>query len=948
MKKWVMIVICAVLLIGCNMEENGVEENVGLEIKTEIYEQGDIVIQYPQIDGMEDEEREKEINELIQNHALEMGYFEPEKFITEDGTLVEDQLEKQMEYEITFLSGHMISILYQGEVTRYLVRNGVRDGWRFGYCMDGLTIDLDEVKELELSDFVEIDENFVKKIKESTDILIAGGKVDFSQDRKESLIEYDSDELLIEAFTEKWEGYDFCVAPDELIISVGIGSAAGDYALVKIPNCCKPIDRNWAEMELPELILTETQIFPQESILPEPSENLELLDYLGLSPAEGIWDLDLTYIDDEDESLDLSKEAVYGGRKDTASFFMSFNQDKLKDIWLAANPDAQPGVCSLAGCDMTESRETAAEIFQDDCQSVGVNDNLYASSLRLEKMGVLELGLTCSGSGELNFIGTEVAPEKIEELRDWEYLWTEKQISFFKPENNARVKIRVPQIEIPVDNALSENLNQIFMEGVNRSLSQHGWNIDDIEQWRDASIDIGYEKAFESAEYISIHYTGTISTDDRDYNLDFGTTCHTWDGGGMLELSSLYSKSILDQYRGAHGLFGIYPNHEEAMQDFAGKEEHYTDYYLMPETLVLLGDVKTEHAVSSVEAKEIEYDTASLLREDITWIWDSYYYSQDDRNVHAAVCVPQIEACRQIDLKNTINEQIVNAVFGQLRNCGLDMDERENWKDVKISLDGDCVYIGENARSYRMAGELASGEEELELLFEISIDMDGKVTWRTYAGVPSGELGYQLSKATLSRNDSHIEYPQFCGMDDPDAEYSLNRMIEAFIIEKSGIMKEMETFLFPDGTTWTDVLTVDFNYEITLHTPEIISILFRGNEDFQSSPVDHYKNQDIYGITIDIERQTELGIEDFVSLDNELLEKIKKAPAISAFNEELSEEDKRINLDMIISIDENRILEGLKNEEFCYAYCLSEDALIIAVPVAHAGGDYMLLNVSCE
>lgn len=758
MKKWVMIVICAVLLMGCNMEENGVEENVGLEIKTEIYEHGDIVIQYPQIYGLEDEEREKEINELIQNHALEMGYFEPEKFITEDGTLVEDQLEKQMEYEITFLSGHMISILYQGEVTRYLVRNGVRDGWRFGYCMDGLTIDLDEVKELELSDFVEIDENFVKKIKESTDILIAGGKVDFSQDRRESLIENDSDELLIKAFTEKWEGYDFCVAPDELIISVGIGSAAGDYALVKIPNCYKPIDRNWAEMELPELILTETQIFPQESILSEPSETLELLDYLGLSPAEGIWDLDLTYIDDEDESLDLSKEAVYGGRKDTASFFMSFNQDKLKDIWLAANPDAQPGVCSLAGCDMTN----------------------------------------------------------------------------------------------------------------------------------------------------------------------------------------------LDQYRGAHGLFGIYPNHEEAMQDFAGKEEHYTDYYLMPETLVLLGDVKTEQAFSSIEAKKIEYDTASLLREDITWIWDSYYYSQDDRNVHAAVCVPQIEACRQIDLKNTINEQIVNAVFEQLRNCGLDMDERENWKDVKISLGGDCVYIGENARSYRMAGELASGEEELELLFEISIDMDGKVTWRTYAGVPSGDLGYQLSKATLSRNDSYIEYPQFCGMDDPDAEYSLNRMIEEFIIEKSGIMKEMETFLFPDGTTWTDVLTVDFNYEITLHTPEIISILFRGNEDFQSSPVDHYKNQDIYGITIDIERQTELGIEDFVSLDNELLEKIKKAPAISAFNENLSEEDKRINLDMIISIDENRILEGLKNEEFCYAYCLSEDALIIAVPVAHAGGDYMLLNVSCE
>lgn len=87
---------------------------------------------------------------------------------------------------------------------------------------------------------------------------------------------------------------------------------------------------------------------------------------------------------------------------------------------------------------------------------------------------------------------------------------------------------------------------------------------------------------------------------------------------------------------------------------------------------------------------------------------------------------------------------------------------------------------------------------------------------------------------------------------------------------------------------------------------------------------------------------------NFFSPHKWIIIKIKKAPAISAFNEELSEEDKRIDLDMIFSIDENRILEGLKNEEFCYAYCLSEDALIIAVPVAHAGGDYMLLNVSRE
>ena len=157
MKKWMTIIICAVLFMGCGPEEDQAGENVGLEIKTEVYEQDDIVIQYPQIYGMGDEDREKKINELIQNHVSEMGYFDPEVSITEDGTRWEWHLEKQMEYEVTFLDEHMISILYQGESKLY----SVRDEYRFNYCVDAYTIDLNEMEELELSDFVEIDEGIM-------------------------------------------------------------------------------------------------------------------------------------------------------------------------------------------------------------------------------------------------------------------------------------------------------------------------------------------------------------------------------------------------------------------------------------------------------------------------------------------------------------------------------------------------------------------------------------------------------------------------------------------------------------------------------------------------------------------------------------------------------------------------------------------------------------------
>ena len=83
--------------------------------------------------------------------------------------------------------------------------------------------------------------------------------------------------------------------------------------------------------------------------------------------------------------------------------------------------------------------------------------------------------------------------------------------------------------------------------------------------------------------------------------------------------------------------------------------------------------------------------------------------------------------------------------------------------------------------------------------------------------------GYYIENTVYSPNGSYIEYPQLYGMDDQDVEYKLNNMIKDFIMKKSGITKEMETFLLPDGIIWTDTLPVNYNYEIALQTREILS-----------------------------------------------------------------------------------------------------------------------------
>lgn len=236
MKKWISAFICVSILIGCGPKEKCMEKDVGFEIRTDVFEQDDIKIQYPQIYGMEDEGKESRINEIIQNHVSEIAYFEPMTSIVEYDDHTEyylERLEKQVECEITYLDEHMISILWQGEEKLYSVP------WMASYdsyCIDGLTVDLDEMKKLKLNDFIEVDEDFVKKIKESTNILLAGGKIEMSQNEKVNIVKGQKTEHILSGFIEKGGYYKFCIAPGALLVSIDVGRLAGDYALIEIPN----------------------------------------------------------------------------------------------------------------------------------------------------------------------------------------------------------------------------------------------------------------------------------------------------------------------------------------------------------------------------------------------------------------------------------------------------------------------------------------------------------------------------------------------------------------------------------------------------------------------------------------------------------------------------------------------------------------------------------------
>ena len=459
-------------------------------------------------------------------------------------------------------------------------------------------------------------------------------------------------------------------------------------------------------------------------ILSDSLKNIELLDYLEMSQNEAVKTLDLISLDENTESLNVLEEETYRGTYNTANFYMFFNQGEMKDIWLSAKTGGASGICSLAGCDMTLSREEAERIYQKDCQYVGANNSMYISSLRLEKMGVLEMTLACIGSGDLNFIAAEVSAEKAEILEDLEYVWSDREISLSNSANNVEIDIQIPQISIPTDPVLSEKLNRIFEEGLDSKLNQYGWDMSNIEEWEDVRVHIDYEKTFESAEYISIHYTGSIITDERGYYLDFGTTVHTSAGGGMLELSSIFNDKIFNQYENGRTRYDVFPDNEEALQDFNAKEHHYLDYYLLPSCLVLLGDVESGNSITNMKVSAWEYDTVSLLRNSISWVWDIYSFSNKDSNVNITICAPQIEVCLQEDLKRTINGQIGEIIFDEIQNYGLNVDELEEYENVRVLVNGDCVFFSEDYQRFLLECEMDSGEEKQKWQFEITVCLE--------------------------------------------------------------------------------------------------------------------------------------------------------------------------------------------------------------------------------
>jgi len=221
---------------GIQIASRLLEENDTYTVEMVTYQYKNAYIEYPQIQGLKDKKREEKINSLIENYLL---------LIVMDRTLpypddsnAWDQFDMQLECRVTLQTWKLLSFYYVGESMWY---ESNRPLVKF-YSM---TLDLVNTKELQLSDFVDIDRALVGRIRGATDFLdLWHGKTPDSD-----IIQKRPMETYIERLSEGLPGFTpsgvysfesrgapgFVLEPDALVIEIaGAAYKDGDEVCIQV------------------------------------------------------------------------------------------------------------------------------------------------------------------------------------------------------------------------------------------------------------------------------------------------------------------------------------------------------------------------------------------------------------------------------------------------------------------------------------------------------------------------------------------------------------------------------------------------------------------------------------------------------------------------------------------------------------------------------------------
>lgn len=194
--------------------------SVGYKLTKTNYNKDMIKISYPKVSGLKDKEKEKEINELIEQGAI-------------SGSNYYKDIEGKVDLEIDYL------VKLQDEKTLSLVFTGLGIASGTAHPTDHfytVNIDLENVKLFKLGDFIKVNDNLVDRLKNGDFKLLNNNQQEIINIiERDSLIKgLTNADSLDKIGTKDQVDYFSYLTEDSLGISVGVPHVAGDHAEFEI------------------------------------------------------------------------------------------------------------------------------------------------------------------------------------------------------------------------------------------------------------------------------------------------------------------------------------------------------------------------------------------------------------------------------------------------------------------------------------------------------------------------------------------------------------------------------------------------------------------------------------------------------------------------------------------------------------------------------------------
>jgi uncharacterized protein YceK len=197
---------------------------------------------------------------------------------------------------------------------------------------------------------------------------------------------------------------------------------------------------------------------------------------------------------------------------------------------------------------------------------------------------------------------------------------------------------------------------------------------------------------------------------------------------------------------------------------------------------------------------------------------------------------------------------------------------------------------------------------------------------------------YSITTATFSQDNIKIQYPQIHGLGDNSKEKIINDLIKNDVLNSQ---VEAPIKYYQDSGDTKVNLTLDLKYQVKMNTNELLSVIYTGYSNIQGSA---HPTNDIYTINMDVKNATKLKLSDFTTIDANLAEKIKQSTSVT--NDAVKGGmDKNVLITAIKSMDDETLIQGLKDQEAYNTFYVTPDSLVVSVDVAHAIGDYALVEL---